>query len=83
MVALKTVGTYEAKTKLPALLRRVAKGEEIIISRRGRAIAKLSPMTETVDRTKLVRQMRALRASLKPLPKGETAGDLINAGRRI
>lgn len=31
-----TVGAYEAKTHLPTLLKRVAHGEEILITRRGR-----------------------------------------------
>lgn len=83
MIAQKTVGAYEAKTHFPALLRQVAKGQEIIISRHGKAIAKLSPITETVNRAELVKKMRAFRSSVKPLPKGETIKDLINAGRRI
>lgn len=33
---------HEAKTQLSALLERVAAGEEIVITRRGQAIAKLS-----------------------------------------
>jgi prevent-host-death family protein len=37
------VGAYEAKTHLPALLDRVERGEEIIITRRGRPIARLVP----------------------------------------
>lgn len=35
------IGATEAKTKLSALLDRVEKGEEIVITRKGHAVAKL------------------------------------------
>jgi prevent-host-death family protein len=38
-----TVGTFEAKTKLSELLDRVEKGEEIVITRRGKEIARIVP----------------------------------------
>lgn len=38
-----TVGTFEAKTSLSALLERVAGGEEVLITKHGRAIARLVP----------------------------------------
>ncbi len=40
---LEEIGAYEAKTKLPELLRRVAAGEAFTITKRGRAIADLIP----------------------------------------
>jgi prevent-host-death family protein len=40
---MQTVGAYEAKTHLPALLNRVAAGEEITITRHGVPVAKLVP----------------------------------------
>lgn len=39
----KSVGVHEAKTQLSQLLRRVAAGEEITITRRGREVARLVP----------------------------------------
>jgi prevent-host-death family protein len=39
----KSVGVHEAKTQLSQLLRRVAAGEEISITRRGREVARLVP----------------------------------------
>jgi len=41
----KSVGVHEAKTHLSALLERVAAGEEIVITRRGEPLAKLSAVT--------------------------------------
>jgi len=37
------VGTFEAKTHLSALLERVERGEEITITKHGRAVARLVP----------------------------------------
>ena len=40
---MQTVGSYEAKTHLPALLDRVAQGEQITITRHGVPVAILVP----------------------------------------
>ena len=40
---MKEVGTFEAKTHLSALLDEVARGVEVVITRRGIAIARLVP----------------------------------------
>ena len=41
---MKTVNVHEAKTHLSRLLARVAAGEEIVIAKAGRAIARLVPV---------------------------------------
>jgi len=41
-----TVNVHQAKTHLSRLLRRVAAGEEIIIAKAGRPLARLIPFTE-------------------------------------
>ena len=43
-------GAFEAKNKLSALLERVERGEEILITRRGKAVAKLVPATSRPGR---------------------------------
>jgi prevent-host-death family protein len=40
---MKTVGAFEAKTHLSRLLEEVAGGEEVLITRHGRAVARLLP----------------------------------------
>ena len=40
------VGTYEAKTRLSQLLERVAAGETVTITNRGKAVARLVPVEE-------------------------------------
>jgi prevent-host-death family protein len=39
------VNVHEAKTQLSRILDRVAKGEEIVIAKAGRPVAKLVPLT--------------------------------------
>jgi prevent-host-death family protein len=41
------IGSYEAKTHLPALLKRVEQGEEFLITRHGLPVAVLAPPTRT------------------------------------
>lgn len=44
MAEPKTVNIHEAKTHFSKLLRRVARGEEVIIARAGQPVARLSPI---------------------------------------
>ncbi|MEO6830489.1 MAG: type II toxin-antitoxin system prevent-host-death family antitoxin [Acidobacteriaceae bacterium] len=44
------VGAFEAKNTLGTLLDAVEQGEEIIITRHGKPVAKLVPNTEEIDR---------------------------------
>jgi prevent-host-death family protein len=78
----KTVGAYEAKSKLSELLDLVERGRTVTITRHARSIAKLVPAGEpAVDRTVFSR-IRAMRERLA-LGAGESAKELINEGRRI
>lgn len=83
MSTAKTVGAYEAKTKLPALLALVGRGREVVITKHERPVARLVPAESATPRDREVfARIRALRTRLE-LAKGETAKDLIEAGRRI
>lgn len=44
------VNVHEAKTQLSRLLRRVAAGEEIVIARSGKPVAKLVPVDDAPKR---------------------------------
>ena len=44
------IGAFEAKNKLSALLDEVEQGREVVITRRGRPVAKLVPVTAVTDR---------------------------------
>lgn len=43
------IGSYEAKTRLPELLRAVRKGQSFTITNRGEAVAKLVPVQHAGD----------------------------------
>ena len=60
-----TIGAFEAKTHLFSLLERVAQGEEIVIARHGKPLARLVPV-EVADRSRTDRVI----AKLKELRKG-------------
>jgi prevent-host-death family protein len=79
---MREIGAFEAKSKLGQLLDHVEHGEEIVITRRGRAVARLVPAASGVDRDKARRAV----AGILELSKGVTLGglrikDLINEGR--
>ena len=66
-----TVGAFEAKTRLSALLDQVAAGEEVVITKHGKPVARLVAAPQ-VDRA---RAMAAFE-KLKALRKGTTLGGL-------
>ncbi len=43
------IGAFEAKNTLGALLDRVERGEELIITRHGKAVARLGPPSGSID----------------------------------
>lgn len=76
-----TVGAYEAKTHLPKLLERVAKGERITITKHGVPVAVLQPpdSSRTKDPRTVIKQLRAFRKRHK-LGRGSLKG-MIDEGR--
>lgn len=50
------VGTFDAKNRLSELLDKVERGEEVVITRRGRPVAKLVPMVGDSDRERQSRE---------------------------
>ncbi len=84
MVELKnSVGAFAAKTHLSNLLDRVERGDRILITRHGRAVAVLAPIERRATPNLLELAERALAASKGTrLPKGMTIKGMINAGRK-
>lgn len=76
-----TVGSFEAKTHLPDLLRRVANGETIQITKRGTLIAMLVPPISPKKNPRKVAE--EIRQGRKGISLGEIRiQDLIHEGRR-
>jgi prevent-host-death family protein len=79
---MQTVGSYEAKTHLPALLDRVAQGEQITITRHGVPVAILVPPegTRKADVQAAIRDMIEFRKGHRL--DGLSIRELIEEGRR-
>ena len=54
------VGAFEAKNTLAALLDEVERGDEVLITRRGKPVARLVPATSGFDREKARRTAQEL-----------------------
>ena len=79
---METVGAYEAKTHLPKLLDRVAKGERITITRHGIPVAILEPAAKDkhADVAAVIKKMRQFRK--KHHLDGLSIKSMIEEGRR-
>jgi prevent-host-death family protein len=76
------IGAFEAKNKLSALLERVERGEEILITRRGKPIARLVPAVSVPSRTAALEAVdRILERSRSVTLGGLKIKKLIDEGR--
>ncbi len=75
------IGSYEAKTKLPELLRQVKAGKSFTITNRGEAIADLVPSSglRTKDKSAAVEKIKAF--ILENPVRGVNIKELIEEGR--
>ena len=79
---MREVGAFEAKNKLGQLLDQVEHGEEIMITRRGRAVSRLVPAEGALDREKARQAAQRIRAMSKGVTLGGlTIKSLVNEGR--
>ena len=79
---MRQIGAFEAKNKLGTLLDWVENGEEVLITRRGKAVARLVPAERGFDRAKA----NQAAANIRARGRGVTLGgikikDLVNEGR--
>jgi prevent-host-death family protein len=81
---MREIGLFEAKNRLSELVGDAEKGEEIVITRRGKPVARLVALRNDDDKR---RQALEAVARIRELRKGLTLGgldikELINEGRR-
>lgn len=79
-----TVGIFEAKNRLSELVDRAARGEEIVITRRGQQVARLMPPRTPNAQGQaraLAERIRRSRAG-QALGGGVTIRELVEEGRR-
>ena len=75
MLVERQVNVYEAKTQLSKLLEQVEAGDEIVIARHGKPIARLVPL----QRTAIPRQLGSMRGKVWMSPDfGEPDHELID-----
>lgn len=76
------IGSYEAKTRLPELLRQVREGRSFTITNRGEAVAELVPIRTTagVDAARAVEQMKVFMSTHRV--EGVDIKSLVEEGRR-
>lgn len=78
------IGLFDAKTHLSELVARAERGEEVVITRHNKPVAKLVPMGRAA-RSRTQRRERALAAlqSFEPIVlDGVSVDELIESGRR-
>jgi len=79
---MREIGAFEAKNKLGTLLDWVANGEEVLITRRGKAVARLVPAEPGFDRAHARRAAQGIiEASRGVTLGGLKIKDLVNEGR--
>ena len=76
------VGIYEAKSKLSQLVEKAEAGEEVILTRRGRPVAKIVNVAPAAkrDRASLLREIRALARRVR-IPRRISVRDIVAEGR--
>jgi prevent-host-death family protein len=79
---METIGAYEAKTHLPQLLERVARGDRITITKHGVPVAVLQPYDpdKRVNVAEVIAALHAFRAQNEL--GGISIRDMIEEGRR-
>ena len=80
---MREIGAFEAKNTLSALLDLAESGEEVIITRHGKEVARLVPPSGTINRN----AAREAAQRIRDMSKGVTLDglkikDVINEGRR-
>lgn len=79
-----SIGVYELKNKLSAVLEEVLAGKEVTVTKHGRPIARIAPVTApgAEERAAAVAAIHALGSRVRRLPNEMSARELIDEGRR-
>ena len=75
------IGAFEAKNTLGALLDRVEQGEEIVITRHGKPVARLAHCAATVDREGVAAALARIRARARELNSSPVDWPTLKADR--
>jgi prevent-host-death family protein len=75
------IGAFEAKNTLGSLLDRVERGEEIVITRHGKPVARLGPLGAQFDPAESRAAFSRMRARAAALTCGPTDWETLKADR--
>lgn len=79
---MREIGAFEAKNRLSALLDLVEQGEEVVITRHGKPVARLTAPGDKVDRASAAAAAARIRAMRGGVTLGGlTIRDLVEDGR--
>jgi prevent-host-death family protein len=78
---MKEIGAFEAKNTLGSLLDLVERGEEIVITRHGRRVARLVPNDGAIDRSLAAAAAARIRNRAMKLKKGSFNWEALKADR--
>lgn len=77
-----TIGAFDAKTHLSDLLAKTEQGQEFTITKRGKPIAKLVPISDKTDQQELDSVLKELREIRKSVKQPVDIREYIEEGRR-
>ena len=75
------IGAFEAKNTLGSLLDRVERGEEIVITRHGKPVARLVPNAGRINREQGLAAAARIRSRAKQLKVGRFNWEALKADR--
>lgn len=78
------IGTFEAKTHFSKIIEKVEHGDDFIITKRGKPVAKILPFTQEkpMTRKEAIEALREMRKLYRGNPGDDNIKDLINEGRK-
>ena len=77
-----TVGTFEAKTHFSKLLAKVEKGEEVVVTRNGKIVARIIPDKDSIIETRKKAAEDLIRLSRNTSLGGLSWKELRDEGRK-
>ncbi len=77
-----TIGAFDAKTHLSDLLAKTEQGQEFTITKRGKPVAKLVPISDKTDQQELDSVLKELREIRKSVKQPVDIREYIEEGRR-
>jgi len=78
------IGAFEAKTHFSKILEQVERGDDFIITKRGKPVAKIAPVEQEKKMTyrEAIEALREMRKLYRGKPGEDNIKDLINDGRK-